>query len=158
MSKFKKMKLVPIDYVCESNNNSSNRLDNDISKIYNTSHNEDIKARLYTNALKKYLFKTFKYKNLNKVIDKNKNLLLDIPKASSNVDKTDLFEFEPTITSTPTIETSSTQNEQESTLKNQTIIRKPREKKLQAKRNIKKYFNNLSSDLSDPKDLTWINY
>jgi len=133
MSKFKKMKLVPIDYVCESNNNSSNKLDIEISKIYNTSHNEDIKARLYTNALKKYLFKTFKYKNINKVIEKNKNLSLDIPKASSNIDQTDILEFKPTITSTPTIETSLTQNEQDSTLKNQTIIRKPREKNYKQK-------------------------
>jgi hypothetical protein len=43
---------------------------------------------------------------------------------------------------------------QETTIKNQTVVKKPREKKLQVKKNIKKYYSKKAS----PKDLSWVNY
>jgi hypothetical protein len=162
MNKFKKMKLVPYNYDCAFQFKPRNNLDKEINRIFKTIHTEDIKARLYTNALKKYLFKTFKFKNINKDLKNlndsiNKNdLTFQFPEkdiTESNIEQY-VPNFEPTITSSPIKESSVSGDDQETTIKNQTVVKKPREKKLQAKKNIKKYYSKKAS----PKDLSWVNY
>ena len=165
------MKLVPFDYECVYYENPKNNLDKEISEIYKTSHSEDIKARLYTTALKKYLFKTFKnknaFKNIKKQIkfDEIKDLSFQLPNTENFepetdlMDKSNMTEFKPTLASTPTKEHSVPFEKEETTIKKKSANLSPRKTKIKANKNLKTYFENFSdSDKTNIQDKTWVNY